>query len=81
MGAEWRTDKRESRQESKTRWKAVAVIPGRDNDDYAKRVAGWTGRSKESLWGGLTGFGGWYVGRGETSEARMSWVDDGPFTK
>lgn len=36
MGAEWRTDKRESRQESKTRWKAVAVIPGRDNDDYAK---------------------------------------------
>jgi len=35
LGAKLRSDTRES----KTRWKAVAVIPGRGNDNYAKGVA------------------------------------------
>lgn len=32
----------------KTRWKADAVLLGRDNDDYAKGVAVWIGRSSEN---------------------------------
>lgn len=54
----------------KTRWKADAVLLGRDNDDYAKGVAVWIGRSSENWWCGLIGFGGRYVGRGETKKAK-----------
>ena len=35
LGAELRSDTRES----KTSWKAVTVIPGRDNDNYATAAA------------------------------------------